>query len=272
MKISAFYNHIEEAAQQTGLSVDQILAKLNGFGITLVELDDALITDAAALKQKLDAVGLGVSSTYHYYDLRKPAVPHLGYAQVDNAVALGCKRVMIVPGLYSEGADEKQITTERENVLHMMRETCQYAAERGVVPTIEDYDNALSPIATAEQMDWFAQRIPQLRITMDTGNFMYSAQSELDAYALFKGRIAHVHCKDRALTPGGGEPKADVNGRLMYPCAVGEGVIAMEQIVTDLVKSGYDDAFVIEHFGSNDHLGMMERSAKWLLEVGKKAQ
>ena len=100
-----------------------------------------------------------------------------------------------------------------------MREMCVYARSKGIAPTIEDFDDSKSPIATARQMLWFAERIPELKITFDTGNFMFSGEDELTAFGLLKDRIAHVHCKDRTFSKNSGEPKAAADGRIMYPAA-----------------------------------------------------
>ncbi|MNN71351.1 hypothetical protein D3C81_1872760 [compost metagenome] len=41
--------------------------------------------------------------------------------------------------------------------------------------------------------------------------------------------------------------------------------LPMKNIVTELLKSGYDDTFAIEHFGAEDQLAYMKQSAEWLL-------
>ena len=52
----------------------------------------------------------------------------------------------------------------------------------------------------------------------------------------------------------------------MYSCAVGSGCLKMKDIVEQIIQSGYDDYFAIEHFGSLCQLKDMKESAKWLQE------
>lgn len=114
-------------------------------------------------------------------------------------------------------------------------------------------------------MMWFAERIPQLMITFDTGNFMYSGQSELDAFGLLKDRIVHVHCKDRSLIEKPHcEMKMTVDGKAMYPAPVGSGCIKMKEIIASLEARGYDGIYTIEHFGAEDQLMYIKRSAEFL--------
>lgn len=74
---------------------------------------------------------------------------------------------------------------------------CDRAAQEGLTVTIEDFDDAASPISTMEGMKWFTDRLPLLRVALDTGNFFYSGEDVLQALELFADRIVHVHCKDR---------------------------------------------------------------------------
>ena len=55
----------------------------------------------------------------------------------------------------------------------------------------------------------------------------------------------------------------------MYAIPEGGGCIPMKELVTSLLKSGYDDTFVIEHFGAQDQLAYMKQSAEWLQNLRK---
>ncbi|MNW22304.1 hypothetical protein D3C71_2237060 [compost metagenome] len=55
----------------------------------------------------------------------------------------------------------------------------------------------------------------------------------------------------------------------MYASPAGSGCIPMKEIVTELLKSGYDDTFAIEHFGAQNQLAYMKQSAEWLLGLRK---
>lgn len=270
-RIAVFYQHIIEAAAQAGQSVEAVLACARAAGIAYAECDMADLLRDSSIASKLKAAGIGISSIYGFYDFGNVPDGRAGYAQAELAVQTGCKRIMIIPGFYTETAADANAAErrgqERENMLAAMRDMCAYASAKQVVPMIEDFDDAKSPIASAEGMRWFLDRIPGLRVAFDTGNFMYSGQDELEAFALLKGKIVHVHCKDRALTGRAGEEeKITTGGRSLYPAAVGSGVIRMKQIVRSLERQGYDGLYAIEHFGAADQLAYMEESARFLRE------
>ena len=270
MKLAVFYHHIVEAAAQKACEVKEILQKLRAFGITAVEVDLADILAAEAAGKVFDAelreASIGISSIYGFYEFGKKIDEAAWKRHVELAKQLGSERIMIIPGFYSSTEETIQ-AKEREQMLAAMTQLCRYAASHGIVPTIEDFDDCMSPIATAEQMCWFLERIPELKVAFDTGNFMYSEEEELAAFEQLKTKIVHVHCKDRALVQAvpGEEEKQTIAGRCMYPAAVGSGVIAMEQIVKQLKQSGYEGFYTIEHFGAADQLEYMRASAEWLL-------
>lgn len=260
MDLSVFYHHIEEAAKQRGRSIDDVIGYVHSLGINMAETDLGYLKDSLYAAEMLKKHGMGISSIYAFYDFGNDPDGSIGFKQVDTAVAVECKKIMIIPGFYtSDNNSERE--KQRENMLAAMGEMCAYAESKGIVPTIEDFDDCRSPIATAEQMLWFAERIPQLKITFDTGNFMYSGRSELEAFELLKDRIVHVHCKDRSTEEKVScEMKMTVDGIKMYPTAVGDGCIKMHEIVSALEKRGYDGIYTIEHFGAEDQLEYIKRS------------
>lgn len=268
-RIALFYQHIIEAAAQTGQSIEAVLTRVRAAGIDYAECDMADLLRDSSIVPRLKAAGMGISSIYGFYDFGNAPDGKAGYAQVELAEQTGCKRIMIIPGFYTETAASENAAAkrerERDNMLAAMREMCEYAAARGIQPTIEDFDDTASPIATAGQMLWFTERIPQLKIAFDTGNFLYSGEDEWKAFERLRQEIVHVHCKDRSLKPQTGcEEKRAADGTPLYPAPVGAGCIRMKEIVTALEKTGYDGIYTIEHFGAGNQLEFIEASVKWL--------
>lgn len=265
MKISVFYQHICEAAEQTGRSVPDILREVRGYGIGYVEADlDDMLRDGGYIA-RLAAADLRVSSVYAFYDFVNNADRGRMALHIQKAEEAGCGRIMIIPGFYS--SVEKSVReNEREKMLEGMRELCALAEQKGIVPMIEDFDAETSPISDAEGMLWYLERIPSLRVAFDTGNFMYSGRSEAEALGLLRGRTVHVHCKDRSLEAkqGCGFTRA-TDGRLLYPASVGSGCVKMAEIVGALESGGFDGIYVIEHFGAEDQLRYIKSSAEWLM-------
>lgn len=264
MKKAIFYHHLAEASEQSGKSLREIIRYTRSLGIEWAEMDYAVLSDDISAANILKEEGLGISSIYAFYDFGNNPNGTVGFSQIDRAKKIGCDKIMIIPGFYTSDSCE-QIEKERDNMLKAMREMCKYAAANGITPTIEDFDDVKSPIATAEQMLWFAERIPELKITFDTGNFMYSGQDELYAFELLKNRIVHVHCKDRSLKiKSDCEVKTTVDGKNMYPSAVGCGCIKMKKIIERLEKQGYNGIYTIEHFGADNQLDYMKKSVEFL--------
>lgn len=264
MKISVFYQHICEAAEQTGRPLEDILSEVRGMGIQYIEadLDDILRDDDYVARLK--RAGFNISSVYAFYDLVHDNSRGRMTQHIQKAAEADCGRIMIIPGFYSS-EDIAVREDEREKMLRGMREICGLAEKKCIVPMIEDFDSAASPIADAEGMLWFLERIPSLRVAFDTGNFMYSAKSETEAFQMLRDKTVHVHCKDRCLDikQNCGSTTA-VDGRTLYPAAVGDGCIKMAEIVDVLESSGFDGIYAIEHFGADDQLKYIKESAEWL--------
>ena len=45
MKISVFYDHIREAAEQSGQSMDEVFQKVESFGIKGIEIEDKVLME-----------------------------------------------------------------------------------------------------------------------------------------------------------------------------------------------------------------------------------
>lgn len=271
-KLSIFYHHMAEAAKQTNSTVEEIMRIAKGAGIEYTELDYWELAESDEIPNRLKKAGLKISCIYGSFPFGKTATAEDGLKFVRRAAELGSEKIMIIPGFWDEVPDRAagsleagltdEMRAEREKMLDIMQQMSTLAVELGMIPTIEDYDDAHSPIATAEGMLWFLDRIPELRVAFDTGNFLYSEENVLDAFEPMKDKIVHMHCKDRSLIARSGmEEKLTVEGRALYPSIVGEGCIPMKHIIEMLEARGYDGNYAIEHFGTSDQLGYMLRSA-----------
>lgn len=259
MKLSVFYHHILEAAEQRKISVDEVLSAVRELGIEYLEFDIGdLRSDETA--ELLRSSGFKISSVYGRYDFVNNIDLSEAFYHCDRAAELDAKKIMLIPGFYSSN---ENINDEKIKVFSAMREICKYADRKGLIPTIEDFDDFRSCTSVSERMLEMVENVPFLKVTFDTGNFMYSAESEIYAFERLKPYIVHVHCKDRSMTPDERcEMKCAVDGTEMYSCAVGDGCIAVSQIIAELSKNGYDGIFTIEHFGVYDQLDFIKRSAE----------
>lgn len=275
MKYSVFHHHIAQAARETGSTMDEMLRTVHSWGIDYAELDrDAVGTqDEAirALSAQLARCGLAPSSIYGFYSWQEPGnVPAEDDLLLHQAQLMNCPRVMIIPGFYTDLTDAEKCRAEKARMIAGMQQLAAMAAARGLTPTIECFDDARSPIATIEGMAEFLAAVPELMVTLETGNFLFSGDDILAAQQRFAGRIAHVHLKDRFLprlspeiTPAGDKTIA-ATGEVMYPCAVGYGHIPMGTVLAGLKQANYDGILTIEHFGAACYTETIRRSIEWL--------
>ncbi|WP_019911957.1 sugar phosphate isomerase/epimerase family protein [Paenibacillus sp. HW567] len=271
MHISVFYNHIVTAGKQTGLPVPEVLKRAREFGISAVELDlDEVQPSRQDMKALLEQSGISVASMYAFFDFGNDPGVEPGLKFIDTAEYLGAGKVLVIPGFIDEAATQE----EREHALHRMAAAltvlCDYAEQKGITVTLEDFDDSRAPFSTSGELLWFLKQIPKLGCTYDTGNFIYRGEDELRAFEKLKSRIVHVHCKDRSLEEHSDEtPKISTNGTRLFPSPVGSGCIPMAEIAERLKAMGYGDTLAIEHFDASDQLAYMEKSAAWLQDIFK---
>lgn len=264
MKISVFYHHIREAARQQHCQIREILPVLRESGYTGVELDLNDCEDVGALKVMLQENGLKVSNICCFFSFAEQKEEERIDRLIRTAVELETARVMPVPGFYPEGMDLQEAgkaITEGLSVL------CRKAFAAGLQVSLEDFDNEKSPICTVEGMKYFADRIEGLGYTFDTGNFAYMGEDVSRAFEVLKDKIIHVHCKDRSLIPDEGHsPLITPDGRYLYACSFGAGFLPTRQIVRSLKGISYKGWYTVEHFGTDDYLEAMKRSAAFLTQ------
>lgn len=243
MKISVFYNHILTASAQTGLTVEQVLSRVRGFGIEAVELDlDEVKPSRAELKKQLQDADIAVSSMYAFFDFGNVPKAEPGFCFIDTAEELGAAKVLVIPGFIDETKEPREREIALNRMVGVLRDMCDYAEQKNMIVTMEDFDDAHAPFSSSDELLWFMEQVPKLRCTFDTGNFIYSGENELEAFEKLKDKIVHVHCKDRSLdAQNGGTPKVSTNGTKLFPSPVGYGCISMEEIINRLFASGYND-------------------------------
>jgi L-ribulose-5-phosphate 3-epimerase len=265
--ISIFYDHIEEAVKQTGKSTEEVLGIIKDAGYEAVTIRASSIYNKEdEIKRLFDHAGFKISSIYEWFDFGTQGDPTPGYCLIDLANRMNVKKVLVIPGFIR--IKWKLI---RKMTMHNMAETLKklvsYGKSKDVMITLEDFDDYTAPYSSSLELQWFLDQVPDLKITFDTGNFLYQEEDELEAFTLLQNNIAHVHLKDRSFTEVEGEDyKSTLKGRKMYSSPVGKGVIQMEEILKRLKEQGYTGDFTVEHFGSLNQLEDMLDSVAFLKE------
>lgn len=264
MKLSVFYDHILQAANQTGRSVEELLSEVREAGIEAVEIHMTDLLEHEETYALLKQAGLLVSCVYEFYEMELKSETQKARLHIETAGKVGAKRILVVPGFLTE-EDAKQLKdfvmdgervtaflNHNESARRMARglsEIVTLGEAAGVTVTIEDFDDMKSPIASVNGMLWFLRQIPQLKVTFDTGNFITHGEDLLEAWESLQEYVVHVHCKDRST----------------IPVAVGEGYIPISSILNRLKQQNYDGYLAIEHFDAGNQAESMKKSASFLL-------
>lgn len=264
MKKSIFFEHIETAAAQTGRSIESILAEVRELGFEGVECSsDHFKGRREEFRALLEKTGFAVSSVYRFFDFGRSIDPDELERYLDDLVYLGAEKTLIVPGFFDETSDREK---EFAGMVQALELLCGMAKPLGITVMLEDFDNVNSPCSTMSGLRRFMDAVPELRFTLDTGNFRYSCEDVLEGYALLKDRLGHVHLKDRAAEPmtAGDFGPAAADGKILCPAPVGSGYIPIRECIRMTMADGYDSWYAAEHFNSADMLGYIRRSAAFL--------
>lgn len=281
-KISVFYDHIKEANEQSHIEIGAMMKQFANAGIKAMEANYFEVKEHKEAFQKYkNSYGMGLSCLYANIDLGKNPQDEEAKKLIDLAVEVGCNKVLMIPGFLSdkealelaarkESMEDTFSFMERsvqiQNMKKGLSDLCEYALEKGVTVTLEDYDDYHAPFATKHQLLWFMQNVPKLRLTLDMGNFAYSDEDVVEAYELLKTYIVHVHCKDRGQEEMKGQKEYNKG---LKSVVTGSGYLPIDVLVTDLIQKGYLGYFAIEHFGFNEQFLGIQKSATYLMQLHK---
>lgn len=276
MELSVFYDHIEEAAQQTGKSTSEILKRCHEFGIRGVEINFSFLDEnKKRVCSELCDSGMKISCIYEMFDFAGDRDTSKGKRMIEAAAEMKASRILVIPGEL-EGWEAAELSacsdvydaTERymnqsatiQKMKCALAELVAYAANTGIQVTLEDFDGFLHPYARINQLLWFMRHVQGLKYTLDMGNFSFSNEDVVKAAEILGEYIVHVHCKDR-------RESQYVKGEFckgLGQCAAGEGYIPIKSLVKGLKESGYNGYLAIEHFGVENQLSHIEKSAAYL--------
>ncbi len=269
MKISVFFDHILQAREQTGESLEELLADVRKKGMEAVEIRLEYLLQHEEVLGQLEQADLKVSCIYEFYEMGRCNEEEKARKHIETAVQVGADRILVVPG-FLRGWDAKRMQRKMnhpERLEKFMDKNCKIRRmaeglsfitalghEKKVMVSVEDFDDMNSPLSGMYGIHWFLKKIPQLRYTLDTGNYLFYQENVLDAWELLKDRVAHVHCKDRSP-----DNYASVQ--------TGSGCMPIKELVERLAERGYSGYLAIEHFDVADQKGCMERSAHYLHDL-----
>lgn len=289
IRLSVFFDHILQVEEQTGKHIPELLAEVKNAGISAVEINCTYLLEHPATLEMLETAGLQVSCIYEFYALERGRETEKAHRHIEIARKTKAGKILIVPGFFSVETEEfVNCVPDREKVWDYLshsekaqrmadglREIVEMAGSRNIADTpitvvIEDFDDRNSPIACVSGMQWFAEQVPGLCFTFDTGNFIIHGEDIFAAWEELKDKVVHVHCKDRKISsdkPLQTQKNATPDIKECYlPAAVGEGCIPIKELVYKMKEYGYRGYLAIEHFDAADQEAYMQKSTANLQE------
>lgn len=215
--ISCFADEIDD-------SVDKQIALLKDLGITWVEfrsgdgksIADYIEEEAKALKEKLDANGIGVSavgSPIGKISITDDFAPHLEkFKHVAKLAKILKTRYIRMFSFYiPEGKSADEF---RDEVHSRLRRLIECAAENDLVLLHENEkgiygDNAMRCLDLMKEL--YGEHF---KCTFDFANFVQCKQDTLEAYELLKPYVHYVHVKDALWEGGEVVPAGEGDGHL----------------------------------------------------------
>lgn len=267
MQLATFYDHVKDIAREERVSVVEALQRVKSLGIDSVEvMQNSAVGREDELGHELACAGLSISGIPAYFDFgRDTDVEKQASPVLEAARYLGAGKMLVIPGFFHEEDSPEVRTRHMENMADCINRLAEMADKDGVALVMEEYDSPLAPFADTAGVQYFMDRCPALSCCFDTGNFRCVAEDELAAYEQFKGRLGHVHLKDRAYgTDWGTQPTTAADGQTLYPCPVGSGQLQIRELLTRMNRDGYDGACAIEHFGVSNMWAALQESVAWL--------
>lgn len=162
-------------------------------------------------------------------------------------------RVMSYPNDPDNPVDE---TMWRNEAIQRMKALAHIAEDSGIVLVHENCSGWGGLSAENSNILLGEVNSPALKVVFDTGNPVTYGQDAWSYYRAVAKDIVYVHIKDAR----------KVNGEDQY-CMCGDGDGYVREIVTDLLKNGYDGGFSIEpHLAAVIHTGQEANSADLLYE------
>lgn len=269
-KIGLFYDHVNVLAREEKCSIQDALRFVREQGIELLEISqNNLVGREDEVCRELAWAGLGVSAVPAYFDFgRNDDIVRQCQPTLEAARFIGADKLLVIPGFLGEDDPPEERERQTLAMAEGINRLADMASGYGITLVMEDFDSQMAPFSTIDGVAGFLNRCPALSCCFDTGNFLFMGEDALAAYQRLKDRIAHVHLKDRSLSPIlGDSPKTAVNGKTLYPCPVGAGEIPMEELLDRLARDGYSGDVILEFYGASPMKKAVEESVNWVLDA-----
>ena len=103
MKISVFYDHILQAAEQTGTEMPFLLREVKDAGIDAVEINMTYLNEhETPIRCFRGCASSDVSCVYEFYEMDSKDETKRAQCHVDTAKKAGAGKILVVPGFFQK--------------------------------------------------------------------------------------------------------------------------------------------------------------------------
>ena len=171
-------------------------------------------------------------------------------ACVDDTLALGADKLMLVTGSIPEGSDR---ATAQGRVGEGLAAIIENSRGSGVQICIEDFPGERSPHRTSQELAAVLEIAgPDLGVCFDTGNFYSGGETPEEAWPNLASTAIHCHAKDWAWADEGRHSTPD--GKRFNPELVGRGIIDYPAVIALMKASHYAGIVSFEYEGALDRV------------------
>ncbi|QTA80031.1 Xylose isormerase domain-containing protein, TIM barrel [Desulfonema limicola] len=159
---------------------------------------------------------------------------------VETAKETGARKTVLHPSLIS-GMGMFAIDTAKKYAFESLEIIVNKADKLGLKLCLENMTPQCRAFFKPDEFEEIFQGFPSLFMTFDTGHANINSKEEkrgVDFINKFKHRLAHVHISDN-------------NGKKDEHLPPGKGTINFQEIISALIKTGYNDTATLEIFTEN---------------------
>ena len=234
-RISIFFDHVTEIAKQEKISIRDAAQRVRNLGYEGI---DVRVNMSAAELDMLDSLGFQHACAIADINLIEGEQPKVVREVLDFMHHRQYTRLLLLPGMLPKNADSQYIDAACTRIAAFVKQ----AQREGIDVMVEDFDNPQAICYNTPILDHLFAASPQLNHVFDSGNYPYCGEDVMVALRHFRERVHHVHLKDRKAM------------RDSASLVIGTGIVPLKNVIAELLSTGYDGWFCVEHFGAPNML------------------
>lgn len=239
LKLAAFADEISpNLDEQIRVCLAHGVKQIELRGVNKINVLDFNPSLRQEIKRKLADSGMVVAciaSPIGKVSIDKPFAEHMDRFKiaVELAEYFASPLIRVFSYYSTQGRDEKEILTHRDEVMDRFRRKLDYISGRDVV-LVHENEHAIYGEKVAQCVDLLqTMNSPQLRAAFDPANFVVAGEDPEMNWPLLKPYTIHFHIKDALMSTG-----------KIVPAGQGDGKIG--RVLADAWNSGYRGLLSLE--------------------------